>query len=83
MGLYLPHAIAGAISPYPEMAGAASALMGFVQNALGALGSLAVSAFPSDSQVPMTCVIAAMTFASLLTFLALGPGRRHDPQADS
>jgi DHA1 family bicyclomycin/chloramphenicol resistance-like MFS transporter len=70
MGLYLPHAIAGAISPYPEMAGAAS-----VQNALGALGSLAVGAFPSDTQVPMTCIIAVMTFASLLAFLALGPRR--------
>jgi DHA1 family bicyclomycin/chloramphenicol resistance-like MFS transporter len=75
MGFFLPHAITGAIGPYPEMAGAASALMGFVQNALGALGSLAVAAFATDTQVPMTCVVAAMTGASLLAYLALGRGR--------
>lgn len=75
MGLYLPNAIAGAINPHPEMAGTASALLGFFQTGLGALGSLAVVPFPSDTQLPMTLVVAAMTLAGFVTLLVMRHSR--------
>lgn len=75
MGLYLPAAVAGAINPYPEMAGAASALLGFIQSGLGALGSLAVVPFSSASSLPMALVIAAMMAAGFATLGVLWASR--------
>ncbi len=37
MGMVLPQSIAGAMTPFPERAGAASALLGFIQQAVAAL----------------------------------------------
>lgn len=76
MGLYLPFAISGAIAPYPEMAGAASALLGFIQTGLGALGSLAVVPFATDTSLPMALVIAATMAAALATLGVLAASRR-------
>ena len=38
MGMVLPQAQAGALLPFPERAGAASSLLGFVQQMLAAIG---------------------------------------------
>ncbi len=76
MGLFLPGAFAGAIGPHPEIAGAASALLGFIQTGLGALGSLVVVPFPSDSQLPMALAVATMTLAGLATHVGLRYARR-------
>ena len=37
LGMVLPQAIAGAMTPFPERAGAASALLGFIQQSAAAL----------------------------------------------
>ena len=37
LGMVLPQSIAGAMTPFPERAGAASALLGFVQQTVAAL----------------------------------------------
>ncbi|MBL6927889.1 MAG: multidrug effflux MFS transporter [Rhodospirillales bacterium] len=67
MGIVMPNAIAGAIGPYPKMAGAASALLGFVQMAAAALVGLAVGQLDDGTQIPMTTAIAA---SGTLTFIA-------------
>ena len=57
-GLNLPNSTAGAISVDPSRAGAASALSGFTQMALGALVSALVGAVTHSSAVPMAAIIA-------------------------
>lgn len=58
MGIVMPNAIAGAIGPYPKMAGAAAAMLGFVQMAAASLIGLAVGQMDDGTQIPMTTAIA-------------------------
>ena len=62
MGLVLPHAMAIALAPFPHIAGTASALLGFIQMGLSAIGTAAVGAILKDSPQPM---LAAMFFINL------------------
>lgn len=57
VGLVLPNATAAAIAPFPRTAGAASALMGFVQMGTGALAGAMVGWFDDGTPVPMATVI--------------------------
>lgn len=58
VGLLLPNATAGAIAPYPTMAGAASALMGFVQMAMAAGAGAWVGHIHDGTPLPMFGVLA-------------------------
>jgi DHA1 family bicyclomycin/chloramphenicol resistance-like MFS transporter len=58
VGLLLPSATAGAIAPYPTMAGAASALMGFVQMAMAAGSGAWVGHIHDGTPTPMFAVLA-------------------------
>ncbi|WP_374656532.1 multidrug effflux MFS transporter [Dongia sp.] len=58
VGLTLPAAQAGAIGPFPRSAGAASALLGFVQMAVAAGIGAMLGVIGSPSPVPMTLMIA-------------------------
>lgn len=71
LGLAMPNAMSGALSPHPEIAGTASALMGFIQMGVGALGSGLVAALPGETDLPMALVTAGMAAASLAAALAL------------
>lgn len=53
MGLVLPNAMAVALSPFAQMAGTASALMGFIQMALSASATALVGAYLKDSPAPL------------------------------
>jgi DHA1 family bicyclomycin/chloramphenicol resistance-like MFS transporter len=78
MGFIFPMGTAGAIGPFPHMAGAASSLLGFLESAAGAsLGAL-VGVLHNGTVFPMTLVIGASTTASLVAYLALLFGRRAD-----
>ncbi len=66
-GLTFPNASAGAMAPFPEKAGSASALLGSVQFAIAALASAAVGVFHNGTAVPMAGVI---TVCGLLAFVA-------------
>jgi DHA1 family bicyclomycin/chloramphenicol resistance-like MFS transporter len=59
LGFVLPSAAALAMAPHGENAGAASALMGTLQFAGGALAVLAVGAIHDPTAVPMGAVVAA------------------------
>ncbi len=70
-GLVMPNAIGGALAPYPKMAGAASALMGFAQMALAAAVGIAVGHAYAGTAIPMAAAIALCGWAVLLSYLLL------------
>lgn len=65
-GFVLPAAMAGAIGPFPERAGAASALLGFVQLLVAASVGVAVAALYDGTARPMTGILALAALATLL-----------------
>lgn len=73
-GLVMPNAIGGALAPYPKMAGAASALMGFVQMSLSALVGIAVGHAYAGTAVPMASAIALCGWAVLMSYFFLVRG---------
>jgi DHA1 family bicyclomycin/chloramphenicol resistance-like MFS transporter len=66
-GLTFPNASAGAMAPFPEKAGSASALLGSVQFAIAAAASAAVGILHDGTAVPMAAVI---TVCGLLAFVS-------------
>ncbi len=70
LGLVLPQSIAGAMTPFPERAGAASALLGFIQQTAAALCGVAVGQLLGASAWPLAIAVAAMGCASLLLWFA-------------
>ncbi len=69
--LVLPNATAGAIAPFPHMAGAASAGIGFIQMAGGAaIGGLAGLVFDGSAR-PMATGMAILGTAAAAVFLIL------------
>ena len=71
LGMALPAGMAGAMAPFPQIAGAASALLGFIQMLVAAAASFAVGVLPHASALPMAVVIAASAAAALLSFTGL------------
>lgn len=51
--LVFPQSIAGALQPFPHIAGAASSLVGFVQQVLGALTGVVLAAVSDGSQMAL------------------------------
>ena len=74
-GMIMPSAMAGAIGPFPRMAGLASALAGFMQMAGAAGYSMAVGALYNGTAVPMTSGIGVAGVGALLVFMLIGPYR--------
>ncbi|MGQ9370853.1 multidrug effflux MFS transporter [Azospirillum sp. ST 5-10] len=75
-GLTLPNAMAGAVGPYPTMAGLASALMGFAQMGIAAAVGIAVGHLHDGTAVPMTAAIAlAALGAAAAAWSLIGPRR--------
>jgi DHA1 family bicyclomycin/chloramphenicol resistance-like MFS transporter len=74
MGIVNPLATVAALRPFPEKAGAASALIGFFQIAGGAGGSLLIGLVPLPTLIALPAVMITACMAALAA-LALG-GRR-------
>ena len=66
--LVLPPATAGALSPFPKIAGAASSLLGFVQLGAAALTGALVGAFDDGTQMPMVTAIGIAGLVGLASF---------------
>ena len=80
-GATLSQAAAGAMAPYPERAGAASALSGFVQY-LGITGAVGLNGFLFDGTArPMMAIIAGFALAAALLYLPRA-GLRHQPRLE-
>lgn len=87
LGIVLPNGIAGALAPFPRIAGTASALLGFVQMIVAGTASVAVGAFAHTSPLPMALTITLTAAAAFAAFTLLVWRRRsptrHDPRDDS
>ncbi len=70
-GLMLPNAIAGAIGPYPTMAGTASAFLGVVQMGLAASVGIAVGHLHDGTARGMFGATAAVAAGALASYLLL------------
>jgi DHA1 family bicyclomycin/chloramphenicol resistance-like MFS transporter len=75
LGLTLPNGMAGAIGPFPRMAGLAAAVAGFLQMTGAALYSVAVGRFYDGTARPMTTAIALAGVIALVCFRWLRPRR--------
>lgn len=81
----MPNTVAGAIAPFPRIAGAASALAGFLQMVAGALSGFALGRLHDGTALPMAMLVAGSAVAAALAFGVLrssGRGRRR-PQSNS
>ena len=78
LGFTFPNASAGAMAPFPERAGSASALLGSVQFGIAALASAAVGAMHDRTAMPMAVVIATCGLLAFATHrvLVAGTGER-------
>jgi MFS transporter, DHA1 family, multidrug resistance protein len=70
LGMVLPQAIAGAMTPFPERAGAASAFLGFVQQSAAALCGALVGMLLGATAWPLAGMVAAMGCATLVLWIA-------------
>jgi MFS transporter, DHA1 family, multidrug resistance protein len=71
MGIVMPNGQAGALGPFAHMAGAASALMGFLQMAIAALVGIAFGQFHDGTPLPMALLVAASGICCLASFVVL------------
>ena len=76
LGMVLPQSMAGALTPFPERAGAASSLFGFIQQSVAALCGVVIGWMLGQSAWPMAGAVALMGVATLLLWLATRRIRR-------
>jgi DHA1 family bicyclomycin/chloramphenicol resistance-like MFS transporter len=81
MGMNGPQAMAGALTPFPQHAGAASSLFGFVQQTWSAILGAAVGALLIFGEWPMSAAIAAMGLLALVIWAATRTTRRRPGKA--
>lgn len=74
--LIVPQAVAGALSPFPHIAGAASSLMGFLQLGTGSVTGALVGYFYDGTQLAMTTAIFAAGLIGLAGYLIVLPHGR-------
>lgn len=84
IGLSLPLGIAGAMAPFPSIAGAASALLGFLQMTMAAGAAALVGSLGAATARPMALVIAGTALcAALALLLVRGPAAGPSPRPKS
>jgi MFS transporter, DHA1 family, multidrug resistance protein len=73
VGIAIPQGTAGALAPFPERAGSAAALLGFLQMMVGLLVNAASGLAFDGTPGPMVTLNAACALAALLAFRLLIP----------
>jgi DHA1 family bicyclomycin/chloramphenicol resistance-like MFS transporter len=81
MAQVIPATLAGAVSVYPQIAGAGAALYGFLQMTAAGLGILISSQFFDGTEMPMVWVVTGGTFAATLSLLVTLWDRRRTAAA--
>jgi DHA1 family bicyclomycin/chloramphenicol resistance-like MFS transporter len=71
VGMVMANSMAGAIGPYPRAAGAASALLGFVQMSTAALVGAAIGHAADGTQMPMVIALALSAVAGPMSYWLL------------
>ncbi len=82
MGMVLPQAIAGAMTPFPERAGAASALLGFIQQSGAAICGAIVGWLLGSTAWPLVGAVALMGCVTLLLWILTRGVRSRTVSAD-
>lgn len=77
-GMIMPNAIAGALAPFPDKAGAASALFGFIQQMTGATVALLIGLAADGTELPMVMGIFAGAVGALAAYGLVAHQRRND-----
>jgi DHA1 family bicyclomycin/chloramphenicol resistance-like MFS transporter len=75
LGMVLPQSIAGAMTPFPERAGAASSLLGFVQQSVAAVFGAVVGVLLGNSAGPLAAGVAIAGCITLLLWIATRAAR--------
>ncbi|MCB1856963.1 MAG: multidrug effflux MFS transporter [Gammaproteobacteria bacterium] len=70
-GIVMPQSMAGALVPFPRMAGTASALLGFVQMGLAALIGIVVGHYHDGGPLSMSLAIGIMGLMTLICYWLL------------
>lgn len=70
LGMVLPQSVAGAMTPFPERAGAASSLFGFIQQTVAALCGSLVGLTLNRGAMPLAGAVAIMGLATLVIWIA-------------
>jgi DHA1 family bicyclomycin/chloramphenicol resistance-like MFS transporter len=74
LGVFMPAAVAAALTPFARIAGSASAMLGFMQTTGCALGAFAVSALLGPlAALAFPVVMAAAGLAAAVSFVCLQP----------
>ena len=76
VGLVMPQAMAGALAPFPQMAGTASAFLGFIQMSMGAMVGIIVGHNHDGTPQSMTLSIALMGILTLFCYSMLRHSKR-------
>jgi len=71
VGLVMPQAMAGALAPFPTMAGTSSAFLGFIQMSAGAIVGIIVGHNHDGTPRSMAISIALMGILTLVSFIML------------
>lgn len=71
VGILIPQTMAGAVGPFPHMAGSASALFGFVQMTVAAMAGALVGQLHDGTSRPMATAIAAAGALALVAYVTL------------
>jgi DHA1 family bicyclomycin/chloramphenicol resistance-like MFS transporter len=79
LGMVLPQSIAGAMTPFPERAGVASALLGFIQQCSAAACGIAVGHWLGASAWPLASAVAGMGCGGLALWIATRRLRARTP----
>ena len=69
LGFSSPNTAALSLAPFSRTAGSASALMGAIRMAMGALASMGVSLFSNGTAVPMVAIMAVTSVVALFLLL--------------
>lgn len=83
LGIVNPVGTAAALQPYPQQAGAASALLGFLQMGFGAAATLLLSMLPVAMPLALPLVMAGISALGLLALLWFGWRRAAAPDGGS
>lgn len=75
-GAMFPSAMQGAVSLFPQRAGTASSLNGFLQMLISAVGASLVGRMPGAQQMPMAITMCGCAVLTALSLLLVRSGRR-------
>jgi DHA1 family bicyclomycin/chloramphenicol resistance-like MFS transporter len=76
MAVVFPSTLAGSISVHPEIAGAGSALFGFLQMASAAIGIYISGLFGNGTEMPMIWTVSLAIFAATAAAIFAAWGRK-------